>query len=156
MAIVELTKGQVAIVDDTDLYLLKGRKWQASPRRDGRGFYVTARGGVRLHRLLMGAPKGLIVDHIDGNGLNNRRANLRVGTQSQNCVNRKTTPGPHLRGVTVKKGRFRATIKYKGEVRHLGCFDSEVEAHEAYRVEALRIHGEWLPYESPPLPLPPA
>lgn len=147
MATIKLTRGQTAVLDDIDAALVSGRSWQASPRRDGKGWYAVARGGVRMHRLLTGALPGEIVDHIDGDGLNNRRGNLRVGTQSQNCVNRKTTPGPFMRGARLKKGRWHAYIKYRGRHRSLGGFDSEAEAHQAYLAEAKKLHGDWMPAE---------
>lgn len=141
---VQLTRGQRAVIEAADWPLIANRSWQASRRRDGKGWYAVS-DGVKMHRLLMGAKAGDIVDHIDGDGLNNCRSNLRIGTQSGNCVNRKQTPGPHLRGARPKKGLWQAYIKFSGKQRSLGYYATEREAHEAYLVEARRIHGDWMP-----------
>lgn len=146
---VPLTRGQVAVIDASDWPLVNTRSWQASPRRDGQGWYAVS-DGVRMHRLLTGARPGEIVDHRDGDGLNNRRLNLRVGTQSGNCVNRKRTPGTHLRGARPKMGRWQSYIKFAGKQRSLGYFATEREAHEAYVIEATRLHGDWMPLPEPP------
>lgn len=149
--IIELTKGKQAIIDDCDAHLVSGRKWQAHQRRDGMGWYAVSGGGIRMHRLLLGVTdKAVIVDHVDGDGLNNRRLNIRSGTQSLNCVNRKTTPGKYLRGARPKKGRWQSYIKLNGVQRSLGYFATEQEAHRAYMTEARRIHGDWMPLPSAP------
>lgn len=147
---IPLTRGQVTVVDAADLPLVEGRKWQAHSRRDRRGFYAVGSNGVRLHRLLLGVTDSRIVDHIDGDGLNNRRSNLRAGTQSQNCVNRKRTPGPHPRGVTPAKRKWKAYIKYRGKIRHIGLYNTPEEAHAAYLKAARELHGDWMPLPSPP------
>lgn len=103
-----------------------------------------------MHRYIMGVSDERIVDHIDGNGLNNTRANLRIGNQSQNCVNRKTTPGVRLRGARKKKNLWQAYIKYRGRQKSLGYFNTEVEAHEAYLAEAIKLHGSWMPLPAAP------
>lgn len=150
MARIELTHGLYAEVDDLDLPLVSVKSWHARMRRDGKGYYAVSTGGVRMHRLLLGVTDSRIVDHKDGDGLNNKRDNLREGTQSKNCVNRKTTPGTNLRGARPKKGRWQAYIKYRGKQRSLGYFDTEQEAHEAYLVEAHKLHGDWMPLPPPP------
>ena len=103
-----------------------------------------------MHRVLMRPKSHEIVDHINGDGLDNRRCNLRVGTQSKNCVNRKVTPGANMRGTRPKKGRWQAYIKLAGKQRSLGYFDTEHEAHAAYVAEARRLHGDWMPLPDPP------
>ena len=150
VARINLTLGQVAIVDIEDFENVNKISWHATERRDGKGFYAVSSSGIRMHRFLLGAKSGEIVDHVDGNGLNNTRANIRIGTQSQNCVNRKTTPGKHLRGTRPKKGKWQAYIKYKGKQRSLGYFATENLAHLAYLEEASRLHGDWMPL--PPAP----
>ena len=150
IATIPLTLGQVTIVDEADLPLVERHTWQARPRRDGKGFYAVNSGGTRLHRLLLGVWDDRIVDHIDGDGLNNRRNNLRAGTQSQNCVNRRTTPGKYLRGARPKKGKWQAYIKLAGRQRSLGYFDTQEEAHAAYLAEAVQLHGDWMPLPALP------
>ncbi|WP_368920017.1 HNH endonuclease [Citrobacter sp. RHB21-C01] len=147
---IDLTLGQVAIVDERDYEMLSKVKWHATKRRDGKGYYAKNSKGERMHRYIMGVSDGRIVDHIDGDGLNNARANLRIGNQSQNCVNRKTTPGVRLRGVRKKKDLWQAYIKYQGRQKSLGYFKTEVEAHDAYLAEAIRLHGSWMPLPAAP------
>lgn len=161
---IPLTRGKVALVDDEDVPIVASFRWQATPasnNKDGSGiWYATCSVWVReerrshtlrMHRVLVGASGEEIVDHIDGDGLNNTKKNLRKGTQSQNCVNRKTTPGPYLRGTSPKHRKWRADLKYQGLRLYLGYFDTEQEAHAAYLAEAKRIHGDWVPS----LPIPP-
>lgn len=147
---VPLTMGLVTVVDRADWPLIAPHSWHARKRRDGKGFYAVNGSGVRMHRLLVGAWGSEIVDHIDGDGLNNRRSNIRKGTQSQNCVNRQTTPGAYLRGARPKKGKWQAYIKYQGRQRSLGYHPTEEAAHAAYVAEARRLHGDWMPL--PPAP----
>lgn len=147
---IPLTLGQVAIINAADLNLVLRHKWHARPRRDRRGYYAVNSSGLRMHRMLLGVWDDRIVDHKDGDGLNNRRDNLRAGSQSSNCVNRKVTPGPHLRGARPKKGRWQAYIKLAGKQRSLGYFATEKEAHAAYLAEATRLHGDWMPLPTPP------
>ena len=85
---IPLTQGQFAIIDATDLPIVKRHKWQVIRRSDGNGFYACNSSGYRMHRMLLGVWDHRIVDHRDGDGLNNRRNNIRVGTQSLNSVNR--------------------------------------------------------------------
>jgi len=147
---VPLTLGLVALISASDLPLVSKHKWQARPRRDGKGHYAVSSGGTRMHRLLLGVWDSRIVDHRDGDGLNNRRSNIRVGTQSENCVNRRQTPGQYLRGARPKKGLWQAYIKFQGRQRSLGYFATEAEAHAVYLAEAARMHGDWMPLPTPP------
>ena len=104
---------------------------------------------VAMHRLIMGNPEGMHIDHRDGNTLNNRRENLRVCTRSQNKANskiyRNNTSG--FKGVSfVKKQLARpwiACIYHNRKRLYLGHFATPAEAHEAYKAAALRIFGEF-------------
>ena len=96
-----------------------------------------------LHRVIMGEPEGMLIDHIDGNRLNNSRSNLRVCTNQQNGCNRgktvKNTSG--FKGVCWHKRdeKWRATINNK----HIGCFKTAEKAYEAYCEAAQELHGEF-------------
>lgn len=101
-----------------------------------------------MHRVIMGlAPgDGRQVDHIDRNGLNNRRSNLRFATPSQNMYNA-SSPGNStgFRGVEKVRGasRFNARIRVDGERFHLGSFPTAEDAARAYDAKAAEAHGEF-------------
>lgn len=130
-----------AFLDDEDLHLLEGQAWS----RIGDG-YVGTPNGVYLHRLIM--PNSLEVDHRNGNGLDNRRENLRPATHKQNLANQRPQIGrsSRFKGVCWRSGRskWQAYIKLAGEKqRHLGYFDDEVEAAKAYNSAAVEAWGEF-------------
>lgn len=147
--LIPLTRGLFAIIDAPDFNLVSNFVWQAHPRVDGKGFYVVngGRGGdrINMHRVIVGlTDKTLIVDHIDGDGLNNRRCNLRIGTQQQNSVNRRVTKRRYLQGTQpYRYGGWTAVIYHKRQRIHLGVFATEQQAHEAYLEEGRHLNGEW-------------
>jgi hypothetical protein len=100
-----------------------------------------------MHRLIMGLEdRKLVVDHIDGDTLNNRRSNLRIATRQQNGWNRRGVERHNLRGAYLNKsGRWEAHIKADGRLLYLGSFDTEQEAHAAYLAKAAELHGDWNP-----------
>ena len=148
VAFVPLTQGLVATIDASDLHLVEGRNWCAT--RMGNIVYgVTKinRASVLLHAAIMGKRPGFQVDHIDGDGLNNRRSNLRFASKAQNQWNR-AIPSNNKSGIkgaswcsTNKK--WRAAITVSGKYIGLGYFQSPEEAGEAYKVAALKHHGEY-------------
>lgn len=144
---VPLTKGRFAIIDKKSLELVKGRKWTAVESSNGSGYYAVNRAG-RMHRFILGAKEGDTVDHENGDGLDNRLKNIRICTKSQNCVNRRTTPGRFLRGVfqVKKSSRYYASIKIEGKMKYLDSFKTEQEAHAVYLKKAHKVYGKkWIP-----------
>lgn len=143
---IRLTKGHVALVDDADLErVIAAGSWQLS--KCGGLLYAQHGGnrtGVRLHTFLTG---WTLVDHINGDGLDNRRANLRPATPGQNAANmrrpRNNTSG--FKGVTLyrRTGRWRAHITVDQRQRHLGYFDTAEEAAHAYDTAATQTWGEY-------------
>jgi len=138
------------MIDDEDYAAAARSKWSAIKARDK--FYVVGRsvseGGISLHRFLMGRPAGLTIDHIDGNGLNNQRCNLRVCTMGENARNRGKQKNGFLSkyiGVKYyyKSKRFIARIKINRKEIYIGSFDTEEEAAVARDTFAIRLHGEF-------------
>lgn len=154
---IKLTKGLFALVDDEAFEWLNQWKWCG--RRDKKNQYAM-RGiawrdssnkkkttEISMHRLIMDAPKGLQVDHIDGNGLNNQRNNLRLCTKTQNLYNRRVNKSivSGYKGVSsCPKGKpWAARISVDGVERHLGKFDCRHQAARAYNHAATELHGEF-------------
>lgn len=147
---IPLPSGHTALVDDADEDLVSRFRWVALKSRSVNVTILYARSRVEpgserrqfLHTLLTGWP---LIDHVNGNGLDNRRENLRPCTRSQNGGNRlKHTPSSsRFKGVSVHPldpTRWKATIGGQGVRRHLGLFSSEVEAALAYDRAA---RGQW-------------
>src|SRR5690348_1244113 len=110
---IPLTKGAVALVDDADERVVQGYKWHLTG--DGRyaGARTSRRHGHRqvyMHRLILGASADVRVDHINGDGLDNRRVNLRLATHQENNFNRKATGPLGFKGVFPNRKRFAARI----------------------------------------------
>jgi hypothetical protein len=152
VAYVPLTQGYEAVIDAEDAPLVSGWNWYARVQPGG-NYAIRTDGSsgkricVHLHRFIMDAPDGLEVDHIDGDGLNNRRCNLRLATRSQNMrnqrLNSRNTSG--FKGVSWDKRdkKWLAYIKVYRKKIHLGSFDTPEDAHAAYCDAAARLHGEF-------------
>ena len=158
IAYVPLTRGYEAIIDAADVSLVDGYNWSANLRffRGGsiRTVYAYRQqrlGGrkimILLHRHLLGAPSGILVDHKDGCGLNNRRRNLRQANGSQNAQNSQTpvTNTSGARGATwlPKTRKWQVQIKANGRCYHIGSFTDRGEAARAYEAASARLHGEF-------------
>ena len=147
IAYVKLGSGEEAIVDADVLPRMARFSWQAL--RTSSNVYVIGnsyvsdgpRYCVNLHRFVMGHPKGFEVDHINRNGLDNRRCNLRVCTRQENARN--VPRRASAKGVKFDKrtGKFVARINVNRKHHHLGVFTTESEAMRAYDEAALRFHG---------------
>ena len=150
---IELTQGKIALIDDEDFDDLKRFKWQAN--KAGNAFYATrtVRFGacnkfhLQMHKAILEAPDGMDIDHINHNGLDNRKENLRVCSHAQNCQNQKlhrNSMSGH-KGVTWNKRdeNWRARIMINGIAKHLGIHVSKEEAAQAYNRAAIKLHGEF-------------
>lgn len=154
MRLIFLTLGKVTKVDDDTWEWARHKKWHTFPNHD-RGFYAKCAGRtadgrpttVFLHRLIMQAPPGVHVDHIDGDTLNNQRSNLRLASRSLNKANGKVyrNNSSGYKGVHFHKreGKFSASIGQGGELVWLGFFQSAEEAARAYDRAALFYFGEF-------------
>jgi hypothetical protein len=151
-----LACGREIIVDECDKALLGGRHWTATqPDPEVETFYAitsgrSASGGwtaIYMHRLILGAPRGKVVDHVNGNGLDNRRDNIRLCTISQNNANRiGRRPASGFKGVyrtDTAASRWLAQIWFDGTTRRLGVFSDAREAAHAYDEAARKVFGEF-------------
>lgn len=129
MKTIPLTRGKVALVDDCDYEALSDYSWQCTV--DGYARRWALGGHVWMHRQILNPEKGFDVDHVNGDRLDNRRANLRTATRSQNVFNqtrnRRNTSG-RTGVVSGYRGLFYARIKANGKQIHLGSFKTIEEA----------------------------
>jgi hypothetical protein len=142
------------LFDDEDYQKILATGCPLYIRPNGFGnFYVTLwkdNRHILIHRFILGATDGRIVDHANRNTLDNRKTNLRLCTKSENAVNSTRVRGRYGRGVS-KDGRgrrrgYRAEIRASGKRLYLGSFATAEEAQEAYRAASIRLHGEFSIY----------
>jgi hypothetical protein len=147
---IKLTQNQYAIVDQEDYEKLNKYKWYA--KRCINRFYAHKRNeagvNVSMHREIMKPIKGYCVDHKDGDGLNNKRDNLRIVTIAENNYNKsksRRTLSSQYKGVSIDKrtNKWRVIIYYKYRKIHLGMFDDEIEAAKAYDEAAKELYGKY-------------
>lgn len=140
---IPLTQSKTAIVDDDDFENINQYKWYVAKHTDTRfyavrmfGHGVKKRRRVYLHHFILGKPdKGLVIDHINRNSLDNRKENLRIVTQRLNSVNWDRPRKSKYYGVTWCKqhNRWKARARTEnGKEKHLGFFKDDKEAHKAY------------------------
>lgn len=153
---IKLTQGKVALVDDEDYDYLNQWKWCAEK---GRYTYYAMRGvrhgrkveGIRMHRFILNTSKLMEVDHIDHNGLNNQKHNIRNCNTSQNNKNVTSWGKSKYLGVCFSHSKrkdkiytsIQSRIRVNNEVCHLGSCKTEEQAAKRYDTAAIYFHGEF-------------
>lgn len=139
--------GLVAVIDesDADAVFAHAASWRLDRQANGTLLYARAGDGIYLHRLILEAPRGVHVDHVNGNGLINCRANLRLATSGQNLRNQRarTTSTSGMKGIYPRRGRWEAKIVLNYQPIRIGRFDTPEEAARAYDAKARELFGEF-------------
>ena len=151
MKLIPLTKGQFAIVDDEDYERVSKYKWRAA--WGGYCYYAVhmfwnegKRYEIRMHRFILNAPDGKLVDHIDYDGLNNRIYNIRICSHSQSQYHRRSHGGTSkFKGVSLNKinNKWQAQIKHNRKSMWIGQYEKETEAAKAYDKKARELFGDF-------------
>jgi hypothetical protein len=152
LAYVPLTKGYTAIIDAADAHIVDKYNWTASEQpRSVYAYRQDCSGPKRItipmHRLIMGKPCEFQIDHIDGDGLNNRRCNLRLATKAQNAHNSRVRSDNKsgYKGVSWNKkaGKWVAQIQINTKTKYLGLFTTPEDAYAAYCKASAKFHGDF-------------
>ena len=142
---ISISQGLSATVDAADFAWLSRFKWHAARRKHTTYVATNIRGrSVLMHRLVLGAVAGQIVDHRDGNGLNNTRENLRIATPAENSANHKGQGESGFPGVRRIGGAWCATVNPDGLEIYLGRYSSKEEAAGVSVAAARRVFGEFV------------
>lgn len=150
---IDLGFGRATLIDAADAHLLANRTWRAYKSARDRTFYARAHTSrtrkkkitLLLHRVIIGAQAGEIVDHVNGDGLDNRRCNLRLCTPFESASNRSPCARfkSKYKGVDPHEGMWRARITSNRKPKLLGEFKTEIEAALMYNFAALIYHGDF-------------
>jgi hypothetical protein len=156
---IQLTQGQVALIDDEDFELIRPYKWNAQYNKNTDSYYAVAnipnQNGrtksyvdvIRMHTLIANTPNGLKTDHKNHNTLDNRKENLRICNDSESAYNRKMRSDNQtgFKGITFEKKKklFRAVISANGKRIGLGRYKTAELASAAYEKAAKELHGEF-------------
>ena len=153
--LIPMAQPKYAKVDPCDYERLRKFEWLARKGKNSfyaRGLVVSSKTGkekmVYMHQVLIKVPDGMVTDHINHDGMDNRSANLRAATRAQNMRNRKkfsNSTGSKYKGIYFRKKsrKWEASITFKKKLIHLGCYRSEIEAAKAYDRAAMKYHAEF-------------
>ena len=163
IAYLPITKGYLAIVDLDDIPLLINYTWWVTDKGAKKRYsrYVRARhipGNkqkyILMHRLITGAKEGELVDHINGDTLDNRRSNLRICNAVENARNRSNTKNSKsgYKGVNSSRKRWKVEIGYMGKLKYYGTFKEREDAATVYNFAVKDLFGEFASYNEVPQP----
>jgi hypothetical protein len=150
---IKLTKSKFALVDNSDFEELNKYKWYCF--KYGNTYYAMRSSNrikgkqtvIKMHRFLMNPLKGQQIDHVDGNGLNNQRKNLRICNHSENQRNKKIYKSniSGFKGVSWNKNanKWQSFIRVDSKRIHLGYFKSKLSAFETYCKASVEFHGKF-------------
>ena len=142
---IELKSGEIILVDNEDYERLSEHKWYKLKGARCTTTYAFNPAIGLMHRYIMKPPDSMQIDHIDGDGLNNQKSNLRIANQTQQNANQKKSKNKTSRykGVHISKGKYRAQITVYGNVIRLGYYEDEREAAIVYNNAAKKYFGEY-------------
>lgn len=151
MKLIQLTQGKFAQVDDDDFEYINSFKWQAVKSKKGKTFYAVRRKYINgkktliiMHRIIMNLfDKKLFIDHIDFDGLNNQKLNLRTATFSQSNSYRSAKSKYVYRGIRPDCGKWESRITLNKKQIRLGRFKTQEMAALAYNEAAIKLHGSF-------------
>jgi hypothetical protein len=143
------SKKEQILIDKDDYELVKNYSWNCYGGY-ARTFFKKNGGklkSISMHRLILNKPNNTNIDHINGNGLDNRRSNLRLASVQQNGCNRKVGSNntSSYKGVIFHKRdkKYQSSIKYKGKRSYLGYYNNAEDAAKAYDEAAKKLFGEF-------------
>lgn len=143
---IKLNQDKFALIDDEDYQLMSQYRWCIVKCKNNLYARITVKPNTRMHRLIINCPSGLEIDHINGDGLDNQKGNLRVCTHAQNLQNKRSQKGTSkYKGVHWDKAskNWRAQIGFKGAKFNLGLFNSEIGAAKTYDKKAKELFGSF-------------
>lgn len=152
VAYVTLSNGLEAVIDAEDAHFVEGWNWSARVTKWGvyaaRTSYASGKkADVKMHRVILSAQDGDIVDHKNGDRRDNRKTNLRIATAAQNAQNaaRRNDNSSGFKGVSMHKtsGKWWAYINVAGKRKSLGYYVKPEDAHSAYSKASAELHGEF-------------
>lgn len=153
MAEIVTAQGKIVLIDDDDLPIVESKRWQAYGGPEC--YYAVNISRINgklvstyMHRLIIAPPSGMVIDHMNGNGLDNRRSNLRIATHAQNNQNRKMRAGSEVpfKGVCrtgSKKNPYCVRMRIDGKSAYIGSYPTAEEAALTYDRMAIKLHGEF-------------